>query len=220
MYGNALVATLPIFLAACSALLPKEAAVTQSPWESYQDAEQTFEKVVPYQTTVEDLKQLQLDPNLNSNVSVLSYSDIVRRFIPSASLNALGVDHAVQECLQANSACKGYELNHRVLKRNRYGSFLADFLNFHRKVDVVGWRFNAVILIKNNVVVYKLTGGQPAIHEHEEAVNPLGPLQGAGESASLPPSQAEGQFGQEYSAASPSQASDNHQMPLGPFKPR
>ena len=43
-------------------------------------------------------------------------------------------------------------------------------------------RFNGVILIKGDLVVYKLTGGQPVIHEYEESKNPLGPLQGIGES--------------------------------------
>lgn len=78
--------------------------------------------------------------------------------------------------------CQGYEVDHRVLKRNRYGNFWADLLNFKRKTDIVGWRFNAVVLITDDVVVYKLTGGQPAIHDREESNNPLGPFQGAGES--------------------------------------
>jgi len=71
------------------------------------------------------------------------------------------------------------------LKRRRYGNFLADFLNFKRKVDVAGWRFNGVILIRDGIVVYKLTSGQPAIHELEESRNPLGPFQGLGESRML-----------------------------------
>jgi len=40
----------------------------------------------------------------------------------------------------------------------------------------VGWSFNAVILIKDDVVIYKLTGGQPAIHEHEETKESARPL--------------------------------------------
>lgn len=52
-------------------------------------------------------------------------------------------------------------------------------------MDIVGRRFNGVILIKDALVVYKLTGGQPAIHEHEESRNPLGPFQGVGESRLL-----------------------------------
>ena len=55
-------------------------------------------------------------------------------------------------------------------------------LNFRRKTNIVGWRFNGVILIKGNMVVYKLTSGQPVIREFEESNNPLGPFQGTGES--------------------------------------
>lgn len=87
----------------------------------------------------------------------------------------------------AKTACKGYEVEQRSTTRHRYGNFWADFLNFHRKMDIVGWRFKGVILIRDDVVVYKLTGGQPAIHEFESSNNPLGPLQGFGESRMMNP---------------------------------
>jgi len=106
---------------------------------------------------------------------------VLRRFIPSPSVEASSLDAGVQECLRAATHCHGYEVDHHVLKRSRYGNFWADILNFKRKTDIVGWRFNAVLLITDDLVVYKLTGGQPAIHEHEESKNPLGPFQGAGE---------------------------------------
>ena len=44
---------------------------------------------------------------------------------------------------------------------------------------------NGVLLISGNTVVYKLTGGQSNIHEHEHSRNPLGPFQGIGESRLL-----------------------------------
>lgn len=74
----------------------------------------------------------------------------------------------------AKAVCKGYEIEmvQRSTKRKRYGNFWADLLNFKRKVEVAGWSFNAVILVKNNVVIYTLTGGQPAISELEENENP------------------------------------------------
>jgi hypothetical protein len=172
----------PILLAACSALLPRGEGFVQSPWQSYQEAQQTFDKIVPNETTAADLAPLKLDPASNPNITILNYSDVLRRFLPSPSINALDLDTGVQQCINAKSACKGYEMNIRVMKRNRYGNFFVDFLNFKRKTDIVGWSFNAVILIKNELVIYKLTGGQPAIHEHEETSNPLGPLQGIGES--------------------------------------
>lgn len=173
---------LPVFLAGCGSLLPRAEVVTESPWQSFQDVQQVFDKIVPYQTTVEDLKRLRLDPESNPNITILNYSDVLRRFIPSPSINAHDLDSGVRECIMANTACKGYEIDQRFIKRKRYGNFWADFLNFKRKVDVIGWRFNGVILIKDSLVVYKLTGGQPAIHELEENKNPLGPFQGIGDS--------------------------------------
>jgi hypothetical protein len=45
--------------------------------------------------------------------------------------------------------------------------------------------FAGLLLIKDNVVVYELTGGQPSIQEQEESSNPLGPFQGIGETKLL-----------------------------------
>lgn len=172
----------PLYLGGCSSLLPKGEAETEGPWQTFGEAQQTFDKIIPHQTTVEELKQLKLDPASNPNITILNYSDLLRRFIPSPTINAHDLDPGVQECISAKTACKGYEIDQRVMKRNRYGNFWVDVFNFKRKVDIVGWRFNGVILIKDNLVVYKLTGGQPAIHEREENNNPLGPFQGIGES--------------------------------------
>ncbi len=164
-------------IAACSALLPRSEALTDSPWQSFEEAQRVFDQIVPHKTTVADLTRLKLDPASNPNITILNYSDVLRRFIPSPSVDASSLDVGVRECLRAATHCQGYEVDHRVLRRNRYGNFWADILNFRRKTDIVGWRFNAVVLITDSVVVYKLTGGQPAIHEHEQSSNPLGPLQ-------------------------------------------
>jgi len=161
-------------------MLPRGETVTDGPWQNFQEAQQTFDKIILHQTTVQDLKKLQLDPTTNPNITILNYSDVLRLFIPSPTINADNLDAGVQECIAAKTACQGYSIDQRSIKRKRYGNFWADFLNFKRKVDVVGWRFSGVILIKDNVVVYKLSGGQPAIHELEENMNPLGPFQGVG----------------------------------------
>jgi hypothetical protein len=179
------ISLIPALLAACGALLPRGESVTESPWQNYQEAQQTFDSIVPYKTTAEDLKKLKLDPLQNPNITLLNYSDVLRRFIPSPSTNTQDLDPGVQDCIKAKSACKGYEVDQKTMKRRRYGNFLADFLNFKRKVDIAGWRFNGVILIRDEIVVYKLTGGQPAIHELEESKNPLGPFQGVGETKLL-----------------------------------
>ncbi|MFA7241365.1 MAG: hypothetical protein WC091_14735 [Sulfuricellaceae bacterium] len=175
-----------LLLGGCTSLLPRSVATVESPWHSFQEAQQTFDKIIPNKTTLSDLKQLNLDPATNPNITILNYSDVLRRFIPpGGSVNASDLDEGVMDCILARTACKGYEVDQRKLKRNRIGNFWLDFMNFKRDVDIVGWRFNGVILIKNDLVVYKLTGGQPVIHETEENRNPLGPFQGIGESKLL-----------------------------------
>ena len=120
---------------------------------------------------------MKLDPKGNPNIPILNYPNILPRFLPSPSINAHDLDPGVQECIAARSDCEGYEINQQTIRSKRYGSFLADLFNFRRKTDVAGYRFNGVLLIKNGVVIYKLTGGEPAIHTYEESVNPLGPFQ-------------------------------------------
>jgi hypothetical protein len=153
------------------------------PWQNYHEAHQAFNKIVPYQTTLEDLKALMLDHTSNPNITILNYSDVIRRFIPSPSVSADELAPGVRECIRAHAACNGYEIVQQASARKRYGNFWPDFLNFKRKVEVTGWSFSGVILIKDDVVIYSLAGGQPAIYSLEENNNPLGPFQGSGESA-------------------------------------
>jgi hypothetical protein len=45
---------------------------------------------------------------------------------------------------------------------------------------VTGWEFNAFIVLKNDLVVYKISGGKPKIDELVDQKKPLGPLQDIG----------------------------------------
>ena len=172
-----------VILTACAALLPRARTSTVGPWQNYHEAQQAFDKIIPYQTTLEDLRTLKLDPASNPNITILNYSDVIRRFIPSPSVSADELAPGVRECILAKGACNGYEIVQQSNMRKRYGNFWADFLNFKRKVEITGWSFSGVILVKDNIVIYTLAGGQPAIYTLEESKNPLGPLQGSGESA-------------------------------------
>lgn len=173
---------LSLTLAGCGGLLPRGDAVVEGPWQNFDEARKTFDQIVPHKTTVADLKALKLDPHVNPNILILSYSDVLRRFVPSPSINADDLDAGVRECIVAKTVCQGLEVNHQSIKRKRVGSFWLDFLNFKRHTDITGWRFNGVLLIKGDLVVYKLVAGQPIVREQEETRNPLGPLQSLGES--------------------------------------
>jgi len=167
-------------LSGCSGLLPKEKSITVGAWSSFEEAQQTFDRIIPYQTSIEELKELKIDPERNPNIEILNYSDISGRFIQSTAIDGFVLDDGVKECISAKTNCRGYEIKESVIKSKRYGNFWSDLLNFKRKTDTTGWRFNGIVLINNNLVVYKLSSGLPAIHTKNEKKRPLGPLQSGG----------------------------------------
>ena len=168
---------LALSLSGCMGLLPRQKISTETPWHSYKEVQEVFDQIKPFETTRQDLKEFKLDPETNPNVAILNYSDVIRRFIPSTGINPKELDAGVLECVQARTQCRGFEIDHKVSNRQRAGSFWMDFTNFKRRTEIDGWRFNGVILLKGDEVVYKLTGGQPQIREVEESSSPLGPLQ-------------------------------------------
>lgn len=171
---------LACLLCGCTSLLPKSREATVSPWANYQEAQQTFDLILPGKTTAFELKLLSLDPETNPNIAILNYSDVLRRFLANQSVSLADLDHGVRECVMAKTHCMGYEINQKLVRKHRNGSFWLDFVGIKRETHTAGWRFNGLILMKEGVVVYKLTGGQPGIMEHEENSTPLGPLQSVG----------------------------------------
>jgi len=169
-------------LAACAQLLPKQELSMPNSWASFDEALRSFERIDPGRTTVAQLKELGVDPYTKPNIAILNYSDLVRRFVPPGSDGLKALDPGVRECLEALQACRAYEIVLKDIRRVRSGDFLKDFLNFHRVTTISGWQFTGTVVIKGEIVVHKVWSGQPAIHEIEEARNPLGPFQGWGES--------------------------------------
>lgn len=174
------VALLCLAAPGCSALLPSSKQATASPWKSYEEAELTFDKIIPGVTTEAELRELKLQPGTNPNIAILNYSDVLIRFVPHASISLSDVDAGVRLCITAKTGCKGYEVNQSSVAKNRNGNFIADVLGFSKSTHITGWKFNGLLLIKDGVVIYKLTGGKPSIAELEEDTNPLGPVQSLG----------------------------------------
>ena len=169
-----------VLVSGCTSLLPRSQEITASPWQTYREAQETFDRIVPGKTTTAELKDLALDPESMPNIAILNYSDVLRRFMLNQSVTLSDLDHGVQQCVMAKTVCRGYEINQRLVKRHRNGSFWLDLFGFKRETHVEGWRFNALILLKDDLVIYKLTGGQPVIQESEHTHNPLGPVQSIG----------------------------------------
>jgi hypothetical protein len=168
------------FCAGCSGLLPSSKRDTETTWTSYDKAKKAFDEIVSYQTTVEDLKRLGYDPFVTPNIRLLTYIELLHRFLPNNSITKADLDEGVQDCIAAKDACTAYEIELKIAREDRFGNVLLDLFTFRQKTKVTGWEFNAFIVLKNDLVVYKISGGKPKIDELVDQKKPLGPLQDIG----------------------------------------
>lgn len=170
-----------LLTSSCTGLLPSVEKTTQSPWNSFDSAKESFDKIIPQKTTSEDLKTLKFDPFETANVKLITYLDLIERFIPNESIGLDDLPSGVRSCLEAKEACQGYEVNPQKVNNKRYGNVLLDLLNFRRQTKIFGWKFSALVVLQEGLVVYKLWGGEPNVLQFEDKRNPLGPLQEIGE---------------------------------------
>ena len=177
--GAASVVAAVLLVSGCTSLLPRARSVS-SPFKTFDEASKAIDALTPMQSKIDAVTALGIDPVKQPNTVILTHADIVRRFLPSGLLKREDLDPGVLRCLQAREACRGWELTAARISRTRTGNFFADFANFSRKTETNGWRFNALILLVDDVVVYRAWGGQPNVNEVEVNTNPLGPLQEMG----------------------------------------
>lgn len=170
---------LALLTSACSSLLPKARTDTTS-FQSFDEARAAVEGLVPMRSDRATLEKNGFSPTKHPNTTILTHADVVRRFVPTTLLRREDLDPGVLACLEARDSCRGLEINGVKIARERQGNFFADFFNFKRHTETTGWRFNALVLLVNDVVVFRSWGGQPSVHEVEETRNPLGPLQDIG----------------------------------------
>jgi hypothetical protein len=173
--------SLALLMAACSSLLPRSRSES-SPFKSFEEARNAIAGLIPMKSNVASLTKMGIDPIQQPNTTILTHDDIVRRFVPSGLIEREDLDPGVLACLEARDACRGWEMTAARIAKTRTGNFFTDVTNFHRRTETTGWRFNALILLVNDTVVYRSWGGQPKVNELQVNTNPLGPLQEMGPS--------------------------------------
>jgi hypothetical protein len=170
-------------LAGCSALLPSGSSQVRSAFDSFDAARQALEAVVPFRTTFGELKALGFDPQASTNVTLIPYPEIVARLAPHPGVPLEELDAGVRACIVAQAACRAFLFRLGHQRRARQGPFLPDFLSFRRTTLVTGWRFEGLVVLRDDVVVFRNFAGEARIDTVERQVNPLGPLQPAGEAS-------------------------------------
>lgn len=168
-------------MSACTSMLP-QARTDSSSFNSFDEARAAVKALMPMKSQRSALQTEAFNPITHPNTKLLTHSDVVRLYVPSALLKREDLDPGILACLEARDACEGMEITATKIVRLRTGNFFSDFSNFSRRTETSGWRFNAVILLVDDLVVYRSWGGQPAVHEVEITSNPLGPFQDVGPS--------------------------------------
>ena len=150
-------------LTGCASLLPREQAVDLSSFGSFDAAREALERVVPYQTTVADLKALGFDVHASSNVVRIPYPGLITRLVPHPNTPMNELDLGIRDCIAAREACAAYEFRIERSSRKREGDFWLDFLNFRRITVITGWRFDGLVAIRDGIVLFRNYGGEPRI---------------------------------------------------------
>lgn len=114
---------------------------------------------------------------------VIPYPNIVARLAPYAGVPVEQLEPGIRACIQAQTRCTGYLFRFQKEDRQRVGNFFADFLNVRRVTHTTGWSFDAIVVVRDELVLFRNVGGEPRVERFERHTNPLGPLQPAGEAA-------------------------------------
>ena len=170
-----------LLLAACGSLLPTGVSKSPLPWGSYDEAIHAIDRIVPYETTRADLQREQIDPAANPSITILSYTDLLQRLTAVSAVDPARLEKGIADCLNAGKRCSAYSIEIRQVASRRVGNFWLDMLNFRRDEVTTGWSFSALIVLIDDLAVYAIGGGQPNVSTEKIDRNPLGPLQGIGQ---------------------------------------
>ena len=159
------------------ALLPSQSEAGDTSFDSYGAVRGAFDKIALKQSSVGDLSTLGFDAQHTPNVSVLSYLDIVERFMPNSSMAFDKLDPAVQECIMARSGCQGYVFKVEHHEFQRSGSLFLDLFGFEHTTTETGWTAQVLVLVQDGKITHKILSGEPNVRIVRDDVQPLGPVQ-------------------------------------------
>jgi hypothetical protein len=161
----------------CANLFPSGKVDTVCRWESFEQAQADFDRITPHVTTVANLKEFGYDPLGTPNVKILTHLDILQRFLVNPSIRKEDMPQSIQEAVAAQERCWGFEMELSSSKRKRFGNLFLDMTGFSRHTKETGWTFKVLIVLQDDVVVYKLRSGTPHLDRLEHIKKPLGPAQ-------------------------------------------
>ena len=158
-------------------MLPQTHTVTRSRWKDYNEVNTAFAKISPFHTRTNALRSMGFDPEVSPNVHMLTYVEIIQRFMPTPDITKADLPKPVRDCIAARDRSCAYEIDLSDTHDDRHGNVFLDMFGFKRHTTVSGWEFKGLILMTDGIVVYKLSAGDPMISKDTDRVHPLGPFQ-------------------------------------------
>src|SRR5437899_3779996 len=78
---------IPVILMGCVSLLPHFKQESNTPWQSYPEAQAMFDQIIPDKTRLEELRAMGVDSAKTPNVAVLSHADLLRKITAGSSVD-------------------------------------------------------------------------------------------------------------------------------------
>ncbi len=169
-----------LFLNGCAKVLPRSSEVIESPFPSFEATFAAFQTVRNHATSQQQLGEIGFNNHKIPNIEILNYLDLIERFMPRESIRIEDLDQSLQNCIRAQTACIGYLAMPGHINKERVGNVFLDVFDFKRTEVLTGWSAEALFVIHDNTVVYKLWSGKPVISETRQSIKPLGPIQNLG----------------------------------------
>src|SRR6266545_6697070 len=116
----------------CRGLFSSTSQRARTPWQNFEEAQAAYDKVIPHKTTLTELKSLGFDPVSTPNVKILTYLDLIQRFIPNASITLKDLQPDVRDCIESKDCCHAYELEIEISDTKRYGNVFLDMFGFKK----------------------------------------------------------------------------------------
>ena len=173
----ALGAMMLLLTTGCQSLFSSRHSETVSLWTNWDEVNIAFNGIIPNRTTAKQLRQIGFDPSVTPNIKIMPYVDVVPIFMPNPNIRVCDLPAGVQVFVQAKRNNLAYLVELEDVHEKRHGNLLLDVFGFKRLTHQSGWRFKGLILIKDSVVVYTLSSGEPDISREEASIKPLGPFQ-------------------------------------------
>ncbi len=167
--------------------MPSTTTKTNSPWEDYASIKQVFDTIKPYQTTMENLKEMSINPYVTPNTRIINALTIKDMFTDNKLVPTDSLPDGIKDCFKKENfdRCIGFEYSYKNTKEKGVGNLPLRMFAFRKENRFTGHDVKFYIFlkyseeIKNYIVVYKLIPEGDTAGKDETRIEkrPLGFLQ-------------------------------------------